>query len=247
MSSFNNWLSKIYIILLIVTPIQEDILLSKIDQLKSEFSVNSIYENVITKADPLNVYNNADTFGKIQAETIFIRMIFRVISLVAAKSWLVLKHEQKSFIVEQFTVFLLHCICLFQSGRCCKFIKTLFILIIFILGSHCKISNKAATVFNTESLKKNKELNINSINKNILRLSSFQPIATFYWNYLLSLLTYSDPDIYSSFIIYPTSEKPWKNPSINLEITKTGCLISLCDYLVNFCTKTINKNVINMF
>lgn len=127
LSSFSNWLSKIYIFLLIITPIKEELLINKIDQLKSEFSANSIYENVITKADPLNVYNNADTFGKIQPETIFVRMIFRVISLIAAKSWVAIKNEQKSFIIEQFSVFLLHCICLFQSGEYFCSMQTTFV------------------------------------------------------------------------------------------------------------------------
>lgn len=106
-----------YLLLLIITLIKEDMLISKIEQLKSEFSPNSIYENVITKADPLNVFNNADTFGNILPETIFVKMVFRVISLIAGKSCLALKNEEKSFIVEQFSVFLLHCICLFQFGK----------------------------------------------------------------------------------------------------------------------------------
>lgn len=115
--SFHNWLAKMYILLLIITPIKEDILLNKIDQLKSEFSPNCIYENVITKADPLNVYNNADTFGKIKAESIFVQMVFRVLSLISAKSLLALKNEEQCFISELFSVFLLHCICLFQFGK----------------------------------------------------------------------------------------------------------------------------------
>lgn len=117
MSSFNNWLSKINIVLLIILPIKEDLLINKIDQLKSEFSPNSIYENVIAKADPLNVYNNADTFGKLQSETVFVRMIFRVISLIAEKIWLALRNEEECFLAEQFSIFLLHCICLFQFGK----------------------------------------------------------------------------------------------------------------------------------
>lgn len=85
-----------------------------------------------------------------------------------------------------------------------------------------------------DSLENNQEFNISNINKNMLLLSTFQPVVTFYWNYLLSLLNYTDRETYSNYLLQPTSEKLWKNPSINKEIAKNGCLISLCDYLVKY-------------
>ncbi|KAJ8928271.1 hypothetical protein NQ314_019222 [Rhamnusium bicolor] len=114
---FSRWLSKILILLLILTPLKEETLLIKINNLKSEFSPNSIFENVITKADPLNVNNNAETFQKISAELIFIRFIFRVVSLTSRQCLLVIRNEENSFLIEQFSVFLMQCLYIFQSGK----------------------------------------------------------------------------------------------------------------------------------
>lgn len=98
-------------------------------------------------------------------------------------------------------------------------------------GSHCRISNTAVSVLKKEESKTNQDfIDISGINKNMLRLSTVKPLVTFYWTYLISLLTYNNRIFYSNFLVYPTSEK---HP-INVEIAKTGCLISLCDYLVIF-------------
>lgn len=114
---FIRWLSKILIILLILTPLKEDTLLAKINKLKSEFSPSSIFENAVTKADPLNVNNNADTFDKIQAELIFIRFIFRVVSLTSKQCLIAVRNKENDFLVEQFSSFLMHCLYIFQSGK----------------------------------------------------------------------------------------------------------------------------------
>lgn len=103
-----------------------------------------------------------------------------------------------------------------------------------ISGSHCKISNTAVSVLKQSSAKTSQEcVDITGINKLMMSLSAFKPLVTFYWNYLLSLLNYNDREFYSNILVHPTSEKHLKNHSINNEITKSGCLISLCDYLVN--------------
>ncbi|KAJ8914559.1 hypothetical protein NQ315_010023 [Exocentrus adspersus] len=221
--AFNRWLSKILILLLILTPLKEDVLLAKINKLKSEFSPKSIFDNVATKADPLNVNNNADTFGKIPAELIFIRFIFRVASLTS-KQCLGGRREKNNFLIEQFSSFLMHCLYIFQSG------------------SHCKITNKCITILNKNiPFDESDVIQLNEINRNFLNLAVFYPILSFHWCYFLTLMNYSDRWFWSSVLkVEGHTEKRLKNPSINLEILKMGGIISFCDYLNEDVTESEN-------
>ncbi|XP_018571399.1 huntingtin [Anoplophora glabripennis] len=213
--TFNRWLSKILIILLILTPLKEDTLLAKINRLKSEFSPNSIFENVVTKADPLNVNNNADTFEKIPAELIFIRFIFRVISLTSKQCLVTVRSKENNFLIEQFSCFLMHCLYIFQSG------------------SHCKITNKCITILNKNiPFDENDVIQLKEMNRNFLNLAVFHPILTFHWCYFLTLMNYSDRWFWTCILrLEETVGNRLKNPSINLQIMKMGGVISFCDYL----------------
>ncbi|CAH2020477.1 unnamed protein product, partial [Acanthoscelides obtectus] len=105
-SVFNSWLAKVQILLNVLSPLKEDTLLSKIEKLKSEFSPASIFENVTTKADPLNVNNNAETFQNIRAEFIFVRFLLRIISLSAKKCFEVIQNQEGGFLMQQVSAFL---------------------------------------------------------------------------------------------------------------------------------------------
>ncbi|CAG9829715.1 unnamed protein product [Diabrotica balteata] len=115
LTTFNNWFSKILILFLLIIPLKEEALLVKINKLKSEFSPAIIFENVTTKADPLNVYNNAETFQNISAEIILIRYLFRILNLTSKRCVMEIKRQGKGFIFEQLFGFLLHCLYMFQS------------------------------------------------------------------------------------------------------------------------------------
>ncbi|KAJ8959892.1 hypothetical protein NQ318_011628 [Aromia moschata] len=220
---FVRWLSKILILLLILTPLKEDTLLAKINKVKSEFSPNSIFENVITKADPLNVNNNADTFQKIPAEQIFIRFIFRVVSCTLRLCLLATRNEEGSFLCEQFSVFLMH-------------------FFAHVPVSHCKITNKAISVLNKNiPFDENDVIQLEDINGNFLNLAVFRPVLTFHWCYFLTLMNYSDKSFWSNVLrIKENSERSLRNPSIHLEIMKMGGAISFCDFLSENLTESEN-------
>ncbi|CAH1155948.1 unnamed protein product [Phaedon cochleariae] len=209
LKTFNNWLSKILIILLIVTPLREELLLSKINKLKSEFSPGSIFENVTTKADPLNVNNNADTFQKIPAELVFIRFLFRVVSVTSKMCLEVVRHEKETFIFDQSFGFLMHCLYIFQAGN------------------HCRLTNAAVSVINKNiPFDENNVIQLDDINHNFVSLAAFHPILTSGWCNLLTILNFNSKQFWSTVLKDDDSRH-----SINMKIMRVGGAISFCDYL----------------
>lgn len=104
------------LLLLIISPLKEEVLLAKINSIKSEFSPGSIFENFTVTADPLNVYNNANVFQNISEEAIIARMIFRVVSIASTE---ISRNGPNSdaFFVSLFSTFLMYCSHIFQSGK----------------------------------------------------------------------------------------------------------------------------------
>lgn len=99
--------------LLILSAEKEDFLLGKIDFLKSEFDPESIFDDCVSTADPLNVSNSSDIFQNVSSIEILHRFLFRVINLT---SRFCLEHSE-DFLVEELGIFLMFCIHLFQSGK----------------------------------------------------------------------------------------------------------------------------------
>jgi len=114
--SIAKWLSKVILLLFIISPLKEGELLAKIEAIKAEFSPGSIYENYVATADPLNVHNNADAFQDVRAEVVMARLIFRVVAIVCG---LISENGPRSdrFLVSQLSVFLLYCSHIFQTGK----------------------------------------------------------------------------------------------------------------------------------
>lgn len=131
MNTYSRWLTKILLISLILLPIKEDSLLAKIDELKGEFCPNSVFENINAIADPLNVTNNADMFDGVSAETILIRLIFRVLLNTSKISLLVVKTDENDFLIQQFSTFLMYCLYIFQSGKQIRMINNFFMTFLF--------------------------------------------------------------------------------------------------------------------
>nr|XP_023020492.1 huntingtin [Leptinotarsa decemlineata] len=216
LASICGWLSKILVLLFVITPVKEETLLSKINKLKHEFSPGSIYDNVVTKADPLNVNNNADTFQRIPAEMIFCRLLFRIVSIMVKQCLLFVREGQEAFLTEQFSGLLLQYLYLFQSGN------------------HRKISSTALNVVNQNiPYGEDDVLQLSEINENFINLAAFHPVLTAQWCNCLTPLNFNDEHFWSKVFavdIKVLNERQNKF-SIDLEIMKVGGVVSFCDYL----------------
>nr|CAH7759250.1 unnamed protein product [Callosobruchus chinensis] len=219
---FNNWLAKVQIFLNVLSPLKEDALLSKIDKVKSEFSPASIFENVTTKADPLNVNNNADTFQNIPADLIFVRFLLRIISLSARKCLEVIKDQEDLFLDQQLSAFLMHCLYIFQSGN------------------HTTITKTAMRILNENQPCGQHDLTkINEIGEAFIRLGHFYPVLTYQWCCCLTSVNYFDKKLCSTiFEDEACRYDRAKDTSIQNEVVKVGAAISFCDYLTETSTGT---------
>ncbi|KAF5303786.1 hypothetical protein FQR65_LT08121 [Abscondita terminalis] len=225
----NRWLGKILSLLLIVSQIKEELLLLKIMEIHTDFVPRSVFRNVMTTSDPLNVRNTSEFFNDIFPEEIFVRYIFRVIDIAIEKCVDVVNtqsSQEELFLIEQTSSFLLFCMHIFQSG------------------SHCKIANAAVDLVSGEmSIGKNAHENIpiDNVNANIIKIAAFFPTLTIEWCYLLTLLNYNNRKFWSTIIQIAESygvvnqmkdtvvvQKPH---CINLEIVRVGGTIAFCDYL----------------
>ncbi|KAK4875471.1 hypothetical protein RN001_011893 [Aquatica leii] len=228
-SHVNRWLGKILSLLLIVSQVKEELLLLKIMEVHSDFAPRSVFRNVITTSDPLNVSNTNEFFNDMFPEIIFVRYIFRVIDIAVEKCVDIVNSQstqEELFLIEQTSSFLLFCMHIFQSG------------------SHCKIANAAIDLVSGEmqlGRDSREEIPLNNINKNIIKIASFFPTLTIEWCYLLTLLSYNNRKFWSTIIqitesygvVNQMKEFPvvQKLHCINLEIVRIGGTIVFCDYL----------------
>lgn len=113
----NNWLAKTLILFLIVSQIKEDILILKIIETQAKFSLHSVFEHAPATSDPLNVVNTGSYLAQLSPEVIFVRYIFRVIEITTEKCLQIARNEDDNFLVEEFSMFLMHCMSVFQSGK----------------------------------------------------------------------------------------------------------------------------------
>ncbi|CAH1990108.1 unnamed protein product [Acanthoscelides obtectus] len=221
-SVFNSWLAKVQILLNVLSPLKEDTLLSKIEKLKSEFSPASIFENVTTKADPLNVNNNAETFQNIRAEFIFVRFLLRIISLSAKKCFEVIQNQEGGFLMQQVSAFLMHSLYIFQSGN------------------HLKITKTAIrTLMENTPRDQQNIVQVNEISEIFLSLSNFYPVLSCQWCCVLASVNYFDEKLNSMvFEDDPKDARVRTKKSIDSEIVKAGAAICFCDYLTENSTET---------
>ncbi|KAF5273906.1 hypothetical protein FQA39_LY01021 [Lamprigera yunnana] len=227
LSNVNRWLGKILSLLLIVLQVKEELFLLKIMEVHLEFSPRSVFRNVKTTFDPLNVSNGSNIFNDMFPEIIFVRYIFRIIDIAVEKCVEIINiptTQEEIFLIEQSSSFLLFCMHIFQSG------------------SHCKIANAAINLINGKTVvdPDHEELPIESINNNIIKISPFFPTLSIEWCYLLTLMNYNNRKFWSAIIqINESYGDDQSNESlvsqkvqcINLEIVRTGGTIAFCDYL----------------
>ncbi|XP_056637539.1 huntingtin [Diorhabda sublineata] len=234
---FHNWISKIVILLLLVISLKEDTLLSKIDKLKSEFSPAIIFDNVKTKADPLNVYNNAETFQNIPAELVFIKFILRILNVCSKICVLHINVKKNEFNVEILFGFLIHCSYMFQSGN------------------HPNITKTVTTTLNANiPFDENDVVEISCINENFSKLAVFYPVLSTHWCNFLIFLSHDNITFWQSFSKNCKHEYIGreKNTVLNLEVMKIGSVMSFCDFLGENMTDTenitwfLNKNSLSI-
>lgn len=116
LSLINRWLSKLIISFIIITQVKEDALILKILETQSRFAPGCILNGVRVNTDPLNVSNSVNYLEKIPPEIIFVKYLFRVIDLIAARCVSIAKKEEQDYLVEAFSIFLMYCIHIFESG-----------------------------------------------------------------------------------------------------------------------------------
>ncbi|XP_008191527.2 huntingtin [Tribolium castaneum] len=164
--SYTRRLAKILIGLLVLSPVKEESLIAKINELKAEFAPGSIFENCAPTADPLNVLNSVDIFREVAPEMIFVRFLFRVLNLASRFCVEVTRDGTNDFFIEEISIFLMYCIHIFQSG------------------SHCKIAIFAISNVNVAQLE--------DISNNFLKVAHEYPIVVFLWSYVLTILNYNE-------------------------------------------------------
>lgn len=188
------------VLLLIVTQVKEDILILKIMETQGKFSLQSVCEHAFATTDPLNVVNASNYLEQLSPEVIFVRYIFRVIEIATDKCLQVARNEEDDFIVEELSIFLMHCLNIFQSGRFSLF-EIFFCLLEWFSGSHCKMTNVAISLINGETAEEDTVfIPLDLINNNFFKLTYFYPTLTFEWCYLLALLNYNDRKFWSAIM-----------------------------------------------
>jgi hypothetical protein len=211
-------LAKIVIVFLILSPLKEETLISKMNELKADFAPGSIFENCVPTADPLNVLNSVDIFQGISPEMIFVRFLFKVLTLVSRRCVEIGENGGDDFFVEEIAIFLTYCVHVFQSGKS-LFIEIRQYFLVFSSGSHCKIAVYAISNVNVVQLEE--------ISNNFLKMKDY-PVLMFLWSYVLTLLNYNDKHFWTKVIDASTA-----SPSINQKMMATGSVILFCDYMVS--------------
>lgn len=84
---------------------------------QTKFSLQSVFEHAPATSDPLNVVNTSSYLEQLSPEVIFVRYIFRVIEIATERCLMVARNEDDDFIVEELSMFLMHCLYVFQSGE----------------------------------------------------------------------------------------------------------------------------------
>ncbi|XP_030750206.1 huntingtin isoform X2 [Sitophilus oryzae] len=200
----NRWISRIILLLLLLSPLKEDDLHSIIRNSKAKFSPASVFENITTIADPLNVKNDAESFENISEEDIIARMIFRAITIISKEVLEALKNATNHFLVSQFNEFLMYCSHMLQSGSLCRVSQ----------ASDSILSKKNAT-----------DINVELLNERFALIGRWHPTLAFQWSHVLSVLNYNDLTFWKT-IINTSLSTP-----INETIINIGSTIVFCDYL----------------
>lgn len=186
---------------------KEDVLILKIMETQEQYDPASIFHTIKTTADPLNVTNTSSVLEQVAPEVIFVLYIFRVIEVTVEQCVIAVRTDVNcDYLVELLSMFLMHCLHIFESGACILIFAIIVCLFIIykIVGSHCKMANTAINLINGNSVLENsEEVPIDAINSSFLKLSYFFPTVVFQWCYFLTLLSYNNRKFWSSIMQMP--------------------------------------------
>ncbi|XP_022909585.2 huntingtin [Onthophagus taurus] len=202
--AISKYLGKNVIILLILTHIKEDVLLSKISEASSDFDPSSIFDHIETTPDPLNVINNINYFQRIQPEVAFVKLIFKILQVTSVNC----VDEFDEFLVEELFYFMVIVSYLMQSGN------------------YSKISNTAISLINT--ITSEDKIPIDVINTNFLKIGVLHPTLLFQWCYILTVLNYHNNNFWNVLL---NNDLTCKSTSLHQEIIRLGVSITYCEYL----------------
>nr|CAD7591330.1 unnamed protein product [Timema genevievae] len=215
-----RWLGMVLAVLsVLVAQGKEEVVLARLEELGlSVPSPEMIYQK--ESRDPLNATQSS---ARLPPDQVLARMLLRVLGVVSSELHTCILNpvsgEDWNYLHEQFSVFLLYCIHMFQSG------------------SYCRVANATMLMIQSEGPE---SLPMADVNTHFLELSTRCPLLTFLWCYLLTLLNYSDQGFWAQVLRTqphqlllnqrsPKSSQP--SPCINLEVVRKGGTILYCDYV----------------
>lgn len=103
------------ILFLVFSQVKEEAFLAKVLETRLEFGFMCNDESM-ANTDPLNVTKITDCYDGLSPELIFNRFIFQTIDVYVEKVVDVIRNEESDFIIKEFTMFLINCLHIFQSG-----------------------------------------------------------------------------------------------------------------------------------
>lgn len=117
MASMHRWIGSVLSILFTLSSVREDVLLYKLNSIRIDIPIRSIYTKLIQNYDPLNATSSSQSIHNIPPEEIFARFLFRVIHIICERLEKSPVNEQNDYLIEQFSTFLLFCIYMFERGK----------------------------------------------------------------------------------------------------------------------------------
>nr|CAD7458552.1 unnamed protein product [Timema tahoe] len=175
-----RWLGMVLAVLsVLVAQGKEEVVLARLEELGlSVPSPEMIYQK--ESRDPLNATQSS---ARLPPDQVLARMLLRVLGVVSSELHTCILNpvsgEDWNYLHEQFSVFLLYCIHMFQSG------------------SYCRVANATMLMIQSEGPE---SLPMADVNTLFLELSTRCPLLTFLWCYLLTLLNYSDQGFWAQVL-----------------------------------------------
>lgn len=116
----NRWLGMIISLMFLISQVKEEVLLMRINEIKSEFSVRSVFKlDLNDVSDPLNVSKVTHYLEEIPAEEIFARFIFQTLKTTINNCLQIFIKDGNcdDYIFQQFSTFLMYCVHMCHSGK----------------------------------------------------------------------------------------------------------------------------------
>nr|CAD7204343.1 unnamed protein product [Timema douglasi] len=183
-----RWLGMVLAVLsVLVAQGKEEVVLARLEELGlSVPSPEIIYQK--ESRDPLNATQSS---ARLPPDHVLARMLLRVLGVVSSELHTCVLNpvssEDWNYLHEQFSVFLLYCIHMFQSGASMQQHP----------GSYCRVANATMLMIQSDGPE---SLPMADVNTLFLELSTRCPLLTFLWCYLLTLLNYSDQGFWAQVL-----------------------------------------------